>query len=68
MTQQKYQCDGNIPSEWSDWKQNYERDSSHCNTPSESSDNETDDKNFDDEIKVSSDERWIANNCFNKFF
>ena len=57
LTQQKYQCDGNKPSEQSDAQQNYLRDDSNGNTPSEPSDHETDDGNFDDEIQVSSYER-----------
>ena len=52
LTQQKYQCDGNTPSERSDLQQNYQRDDSNGNTPSNPSDHETDDK-----IQVSSYER-----------
>ena len=57
LTQQKYQCDGNTPSERSDSQQNHQRDNSNGNTPSYPSDHETDDEHFDDEIQVSSYER-----------
>ena len=44
LTQQKYQCDGNTPSERSD----AQCDDSNGNTPSDPSDHETDDENFDE--------------------
>ena len=57
LTQQKYQCDGNKPSERSHSQQNYQRDDSNGNSPSDPSDHDTDDENFDDKIQVSSYER-----------
>ena len=54
LTQQNYQYDDNTPNEWSDSKQNYQHDDSNGNTPSDASNHESNDKNFDDEIQVSS--------------
>lgn len=53
LTQQKYQCDGNMQIYRSNSQQSYQHDGSNGNTPSDPSDHETDDENFDDEIQVS---------------
>ena len=50
---QKYQCDGNMQIYQSNSQQSYQHDGSNGNTPSDPSDHETDDENFDDEIQVS---------------
>ena len=77
-SQQNYQLDGqclgNMLGERSRSQQNYEpdgqfianmqsqRDSSNGNTPSDPSDHESDDDNFDDEIQVSCYKREIIDN------
>ena len=57
LTQQNYQCDGNMQNYRSNSQQSYQPDGSNGNTPSDPSDHETDDENFDDEIQVSSYKR-----------
>ena len=46
LTKQKYQCDGNAPSEQSDSQQNYQHDGSNGSTPSDLSDHETETQKF----------------------
>ena len=53
LTQQEHQCDGNMQIYRSNSQQSYQHDGSNGNTPSDPSDHETDDENFDDEIQVS---------------
>ena len=57
LTQQEHQCDGNMQIYRSNSQQSYQHDGSNGNTPSDPSDHETDDENFDDEIQVSSYKR-----------
>ena len=75
--QQNYQHDSqclvNMPSEQSPDGQyltnmQSQRDCSNGNTPSDISDHESDDENFDDEIQVSPYERKIIDNSCNIFF
>ena len=57
LTQQKYQCDGNMQIYQSNSQQSHQGNGSNGNIQSDPSDHSSDDENFDDEIQVSCHKR-----------